>query len=103
MKDRYYLTGIALCLITAGVFMRIMPHPANFAPITAISIFGGAVLPKKFSIWVPLTAMIISDAIIGFYALMPLIWICYLIIALSSSKFLRPATLTRGAVITLSS
>lgn len=102
MKDKYYLTGVALCLIAAGVLMRILPHPANFAPITAISIFGGSVLPKKISIWVPLGAMMISDAIIGFYTLMPLIWACYLCIVIASSRWLRPVSLRKGIGLTLS-
>src|SRR5665213_3259997 len=102
MKDKYFRVIIAFCLIAAGVLMRILPHPANFAPITAISIFGGSVLPKKVSIWVSLGAMMISDAFIGFYALMPLIWACYLLIALASSRWLRPASLIKGATLTLS-
>jgi hypothetical protein len=102
MKEKYFPAAIAVCLIAAGVLMRILPHPANFAPIAAISIFGGSVLPKKVSIWVPLGAMMISDAFIGFYALMPLIWACYLLIALASSRWLRPASLLKGAALTLS-
>ena len=46
MKEKYFPTIIALSLIAIGVTLRILPHPANFAPIAAISIFGGAVLPK---------------------------------------------------------
>ena len=103
MKSKYFPVAIALSLIAIGVMLRILPHPANFAPIAAISIFGGAVLPRKVAIWVPLGAMMISDAVIGFYSLMPLIWICYLFIALDSSRWLRPASLRKGAVLTLSS
>jgi hypothetical protein len=103
MKEKYLPTVIALSLIAIGIVLRILPHPANFAPIGAISIFGGAVLPKRLSILVPLGAMVISDAIIGFYSLMPLIWVCYLLIALASFKWLRPATLRKGAVFTISS
>ncbi|MGH7234406.1 MAG: DUF6580 family putative transport protein [Candidatus Saccharimonadales bacterium] len=103
MKEKYYSTIIALAMITIGVIMRILPHSANFAPITAISIFGGSVLPKKVSIWVPLGAMMISDAFIGFYALMPLIWACYLVIALASSRWLRPGSLLIGTILTLTS
>ncbi len=103
MKEKYYPTIIALCLIAVGIIMRVLPHPANFAPIAAISIFGGSVLPKRISIWVPLGAMIISDALIGFYTLMPLIWACYLVIALASSRWLRPASLLKGATLTISS
>lgn len=100
---KHYPLVIALGLIATGVTMRLLPHPANFAPITAIAIFGGSVLPKKVSIWIPLGAMVVSDAIIGFYALMPLIWACYVAIALASSRWLRPATLGRGVKFTLAS
>jgi hypothetical protein len=103
MKEKYLPTVIALSLIAIGIMLRVLPHPANFAPIAAISIFGGSVLPKKVAIWVPLGAMMISDAIIGFYSLMPLIWVCYLIIALASCKWLRPASLLKGAILTVSS
>jgi hypothetical protein len=102
VKEKYLPTTLALFLIAIGVTLRILPHPANFAPIAAIAIFGGAVLPKRIAIWVPLGAMIISDAFIGFYSLMPLIWGCYLLIALASSKWLRPANLFKGAVLTVS-
>lgn len=102
-KEKYYPLLVALSMICIGVLMRVLPHPANFAPITAIAIFGGSVLPKKLAVWAPLGAMIVSDAIIGFYPLMPLIWICYLSIALMSYRWLRPASVSRGAVVTLSS
>lgn len=103
MREKYYPTVIALCLIAIGITMRLLPHPANFAPVAAISIFGGAVLPRKLAIWVPLAAMMVSDAVIGFYSLMPLIWGCYLLIALASSYLLRPASLLKGALLTVSS
>jgi len=103
MKEKHLVTLIALSLIAVGVMMRLLPHPANFAPIAAIAIFGGAVLPKKAAVWVPLGAMMVSDAFIGFYSLMPLIWACYLIIALASSHWLRPATLAKGVLVTVSS
>ena len=103
MKEKYLPPAIALSLIAVGITLRIMPHPANFAPVAAISIFGGAILPRKVAIWVPLVAMMISDAVIGFYSLMPLIWACYLLIALASSKWLRPASLAKGVTLTVGS
>ena len=103
MKGKYYPIVLAVCLIAVGVTMRIVPHPPNFAPITAISIFGGSVLPKKLALWIPLIAMMVSDYFIGFYSLMPLIWACYLVIALASSHFLRPPSFVKTALLTLSS
>jgi hypothetical protein len=102
MKNKYFSVSIAIALILSGVLMRVMPHPANFAPIAALAIFGGSVLPKKVAIWVPLGAMMISDAFIGFYSLMPLIWACYLVIALASSRWLRSPSFTRVGTMTIS-
>lgn len=47
--------------------MRMVPHPANFAPIGALALFGGIYLPKRFALVIPLGAMIVSDIFIGFY------------------------------------
>ncbi|MFH1291643.1 MAG: DUF6580 family putative transport protein [bacterium] len=57
-----------LILIILGTSCRILPHPANFAPIGAIALFGAMYLPKKWLI-LPLLAMLISDFFIGFYSL----------------------------------
>jgi hypothetical protein len=103
MKQSTISILIALTLIVLGVTLRILPHPPNFAPITAIAIFGGAILPRRLGLWVPLGAMIVSDSIIGFYNLIPVTWGCYLLIALASSLWLKKFTLTRGALVTLSS
>lgn len=94
---------IVLSLIVIGVSLRLLPHPANFAPIAAIAIFGGAVLPRRVAVWVPLGAMMFSDMIIGLYSTVWVTWACYLLIALASSHWLRRPTLRRGAVLTLSS
>ena len=54
-------------LITLGLISRLLPHPANFAPIAAIAIFGGLYLPKRWAIVLPVVAMFVSDIFIGFY------------------------------------
>ncbi len=99
--DRLQL-AIALTLIAIGVTLRLLPHPANFAPIAAIALFGGAVLPRRLAPWVPLGAMVVSDLFIGFYDVMPVTWACYLLIALAGSRWLRRPTLAKGAAVTLS-
>lgn len=58
---------IAALLIALGLVLRLLPHPANFAPIAAIAIFGGLYLPKRWAIILPLIAMFVSDIFIGFY------------------------------------
>ncbi len=56
-------------LILLGAAMRVIPHPANFAPIAAIGLFAGVYLDKKQAFLVPLAAMLISDVFIGFDSL----------------------------------
>ena len=94
---------IAFGLIALGVSLRVIPHPANFAPVAAIAIFGGAVLPRKYALWVPLLAMMISDMVIGLHSLIAVTWGTYLLIALASSYIMRRPTVARGAALTFSS
>ena len=59
----------AASLIFAAAFTRFIPHPPNFTPILALSIFGGFLFnDKRFSFAIPLVAMLITDAIIGFHS-----------------------------------
>lgn len=53
-------------LILLGAVLRFLPHPANFAPISAIALFGGTYLNKKIALVVPIVAMVASDYFIGF-------------------------------------
>ncbi len=59
---------IAVLLILLGVSSRIFPHPANFAPIAAIALFGGLYLSKRMAFILPMAAMFVSDIFIGFYS-----------------------------------
>ena len=52
--------------IFIGAFARLIPHPANFAPISAMALFGGVYLNKKQALTLPILAMILSDFFIGF-------------------------------------
>ncbi len=53
-------------LILAAAISRLIPHPYNFAPIGAMSLFGAAYFSdKKFSFIMPLLAMFISDLLIN--------------------------------------
>lgn len=69
------LVWFAAFLVTTAAVTRVLRHlgfidlPPNVAPIAAMALFGGAVLPKRLAFVLPLTAMFISDAIIGFYTI----------------------------------
>ena len=52
--------------IVIGALARLIPHPANFAPIAAMAIFGGVYLNKKQALTIPIAAMVLSDLFLGF-------------------------------------
>lgn len=76
------IVWLAVALIVAGVVMRLLPHPVNLAPVGAIALFGGAVLPRKLAWWLPLTIMAASDILLGFYNGMLFTWAGFLLVAL---------------------
>jgi len=55
-----------LILLIAGASYRLLPHPSNFAPIAAISLFSGFYF-RRYFIFVPILIMLLSDIFIGFY------------------------------------
>lgn len=75
---------IAALLITLGFLSRLLPHPANFAPIAAIAIFGGLYLPKRWAIILPMLAMFVSDIFIGFYTwqIMASVYLSFVLVGL---------------------
>ncbi len=64
---------IGTILILAAAFSRLIPHPMNFAPITAIALFGGMYFDKRVAPVLPLAALIISDYFLGMYS--GIIWV----------------------------
>jgi len=71
-------------LILTAVLLRMIPHPANFAPITALALFGGVYLSKKTAILIPLVALAISDYFLGYYNLgvMFSVWGSFILVGL---------------------
>jgi len=64
-----HITIIAVLLIVLGIAARFFPHPANFAPIGAIALFGGLYINnRKLAFVLPIGAMLASDLFIGFYS-----------------------------------
>lgn len=58
---------LSIVLAVLGIYLRLTPHPANFAPIGAIALFAGAYLPKKWAVILPLGIMFITDLFLGLY------------------------------------
>lgn len=62
----------ALSLTVLGAVARLLPHPPNFAPVGATSLFSGARLPRWQAYLVPLVLMAATDPILSaFYGVRP--------------------------------
>ena len=61
---------LAIVLIAVAAIYRLVPHPPNVAPITAIALFGGAYINRKWLIFlVPFAALYMSDFVLNNTAL----------------------------------
>ncbi len=68
-------------MVVAAAFVRLIPHPPNFAPIAAIALFGGAYYSKKsFAYAIPLAAMFITDLVLGFHNTMWAVYLSFILI-----------------------
>src|SRR5579872_3194594 len=69
-----------LSAILSAAALRLVPHPPNFTPIGAMALFSGAYFGRRgLALVAPLGAMLLGDAIIGFYSGF---WVTYLAVAL---------------------
>ncbi len=60
--SRSYLASVLTWLAGAfTVVIRLVPHPANFAPVGALGLFGGSKLRSWRAFAVPLAVMVVSD------------------------------------------
>jgi hypothetical protein len=73
---------LAILLIIIGITLRVAPHPANFTPVAAIALFGGAYLNKKYAVAIPLALMIASDILIGMHNVVAFTWGAFILTAL---------------------
>ncbi len=63
-KENKYFWIATLIFVTA--LTRLMPHPWNFTPVTALFIFGGAQSGKNlFNFILPFSALLISDFLLN--------------------------------------
>ena len=61
---------IVLAFVLLAVVVRLVPHPPNFTPITALALFGATTFKNRIlGTLLPLIAMAISDLYLGFYSI----------------------------------
>ncbi|HEV8407678.1 MAG TPA: DUF6580 family putative transport protein [Sphingomicrobium sp.] len=68
MSSNHRRLAALLSAILVAAALRLVPHPPNFSPIDAMAIFSGAYLGRRSIAFVaPLAALLLSDAVLGFY------------------------------------
>ncbi len=58
--------AVAAILIFVAVLFRFAPHPMNFTPVLAMALLSGRWFKSSWGLAVPLLAMVLSDAVLGF-------------------------------------
>lgn len=93
---------VLVALVVACALSRLVPHPYNFSPIEAVALFSGAYFASRtLAIAVPLAAMLLADAVIGFHWGMPVVYGCIALIALAGRPLGRAVTAPRVALFGL--
>lgn len=81
MKKSRLEIYLSYCAVLLGaVFLRLVPHIPNVAPIAALALFSGVKMSNWKGFAVPLVVMIISDFFLGFHATVPFVYASFLLI-----------------------
>jgi hypothetical protein len=68
-------------MILAAAASRLIPHPPNFIPLAALAPFGGASFAsRRAAFFVPLAGLFLSDLVLGFYTIMPVVYCSFALI-----------------------
>jgi hypothetical protein len=102
-RDTGWFDALPYALILMGAVLRVAPHPWNFAPIGAMALFGGAVLPRGVGAAVPLAALALSDAVLGFYPGFVWVYGSFVLIGLLGLTLRRRRTVARIVAASLAS
>jgi hypothetical protein len=69
--------AVLALLVAVAAASRLLPHPQNFTPLGAIALFAGACCAdRRAAFAVPLAAIFLSDVVLGFHELVPVVYAC---------------------------
>lgn len=67
MSSPYMHKALVIILVLGAVATRLLPHPPNFTATGAVALFAGAYLGSLPAVLTCLGALLVSDALLGFY------------------------------------
>lgn len=96
--DWYWIAGLVLLLALS----RLIPHPPNFTPLGAMAILAGAVVKDiRLGMLIPIAAMLISDALIGFHSSLLFVYGAVIMMVFVSRYLLSAYSVTKLAMTAL--
>jgi hypothetical protein len=91
-------------LIILAALTRLLPHIPNFTAVSAVALFGAAQYNKKIMAFlVPLTALLLSDAVLGFYQGMEWIYGTFILIVITGFALRNKLTVSRVILLSVTS
>jgi len=85
----------ALALSIGAIAVRLLPHPGNMTPLGATALFGGAKIARPWNYLAPLLILFLTDLVLGFHALMPYVYGCFILSVWLSERFLKQSATTK--------
>ena len=83
MKNISNQEKLLAVFVIFAAFLRVIPHPLNFTPVTSLALFSGVMFSRKWmSVGIPLVAMILSDMVLGFYSISLWVYIAFISITI---------------------
>lgn len=72
---------ILVSFIFLAALLRLVPHPPNFAPVTALALFSGVYFSNRvLGLVVPIIAMLISDYFLGYYSISIWVYVSFIFV-----------------------
>lgn len=104
MKSLQIRSATLIAIVLTTALFRLVPHWPNFTPVAALALFGAATFERKWlGLVVPLAAMLLSDALIGFHNSMGAVYFSFGLTWLLGYWALRKPTVSRVAAASVSS
>jgi hypothetical protein len=78
---------VLISFVVVAVLVRLLPHPPNVAPITAVALFAGTHFTRKYwALLMPILAMMVTDIFLGFSFITPFVYLAF--VGITSLGFL---------------
>tara|TARA_B100000401_G_scaffold7255_1_gene4679 strand:+ start:111 stop:602 length:492 start_codon:yes stop_codon:yes gene_type:complete len=78
INKKHFVIGI----IIVAILSRIIPHPPNFTPITAVALFSIINFKNKYiGLLIPIVCLLISDLIIGISLINLFVYLSFIVIS----------------------